>query len=281
MSRLAYFAFVAAVPLAAQSPFYTDDTGTTPKGQLHFEFFNEFDSLQHDLYPSLRQNTTNMKLNYGVTDSLELDFDSPYLAIFRSRLTLPNRLNGVGDANLGVKWNFHKESLRVPAFGASFYVEFPTGDSRKQLGSGLVDYALNTMVQKSVTERTKLTGNLGVVFTGNNSTGLVGLQTRGRVYTGGTSVVRRFTGKLSMGMEWIGAISRNFDLGKSQLQFLGGGSYELRPGFQFNFAALGGWFVGSPLLGAQLGFSVDFAPPRLFKHGKTSPQSALRADLLP
>jgi hypothetical protein len=260
--RVALVALSIAYPLAAQSPFYTDDASTTSKGRFHFEFFNEFDALQHDLYPSIRQNTANMKLNYGLTDTIELDFDSPYLSIFRSRLTVPSRLNGVGDADLGVKWNFHKETpdSRLPALGVSMYFEFPTGDTNKQLGSGLVDYALNTMGQKSISERTKITANLGIIFAGNNSTGLIGLQTRGRVYTGGTSVVRKCTERLSLGVEWNGAISRNFDLGRSQLQFLGGGSYELRKGFLLNFALLGGRYVGSPLAGAQLGFSIDFPP---------------------
>ena len=267
MIRLASASLLIAFPLAAQSPFYTDDAGTTSKGQFHFEMYNEFDALQRDLYPSIRQNTTNMKLNFGLTDSIELDLDSPYISIFRSKILLPTRLNGVGDTDLGVKWNFHKETpdSRIPALGASAYFEFPTGDTNKQIGSGLVDYALNLMAQKSISDRTKITANLGIIFAGNNSTGLLGLQTRGRVYTAGTSIVRKFTERLSLGIEWNGAISRNFDLGRSQLQFLGGGSYELRKGFLLTFAALGGRYVGSPLAGAQLGFSIDFPPIGGFK----------------
>src|SRR6185369_2970418 len=258
--RLASIAVLAACRLLGQQPFYTDDAGTTPKGQLHFEFFNEFDALQHSLYPNIRQNTANMKLNFGVTDSIELDLDNPYLAIFRSQLTEPRNLNGIGDTNVGVKWNFHRESSdsRLPAFSATMYFEFPTGDEARQLGSGLVDYWLNGIVQKRISPRTKITGNLGIVFAGNTSTGLVGIQTRGRVYTGGTSIVRKFTERLSLGLEWSGAISRNFDLGRSQLQFLGGGSFEVRKGVAVDFALLGGHYVASPIIGAQLGFSIDF-----------------------
>ncbi len=265
--RLAHLILLIAVPLAAQPPFYTDDASTTSKRQLHFEFFNEFDALQHDLYPNIQQNTANMKLNYGVTDTIELDLDNPYLAIFRSRFTEPRNLNGVGDTNLGVKWNFHKESpdSRSPAFSATMYVEFPTGDTSRQLGSGLVDYWLNGIVQKSISDQTKVTANLGILFAGNDSTGLIGIQTRGRVYTGGISVVRRFTERLSLGVESTGAISRNFDLGKSQLQFLGGGSYEVRKGVGLTFALLGGRYVASPIVGAQLGFTVDFPAFRAAK----------------
>jgi hypothetical protein len=249
-----------ALPLSAQLPFYTDDASTTGKGQFHFEFFNEFDRLQDDLYPSIRQNTSNMKLNYGLTDSIELDLDNPYLAIIRSKVVEPTRLNGIGDTNLGVKWNFRKErkESKLPALSATMYFEFPTGDERQQLGSGLVDYWLNGIAQKSISDRTKVTANLGILFAGNTSTGLIGIQTRGRVYTGGLSAVRKFTERLSLGVEVSGAISRNFDLGKSQLQFLGGGNYELRKGFGLAFGVLGGKYVASPIVGGQLGFSIDF-----------------------
>ena len=128
-----------AEPLAAQLPFYTDDPAVTETGKWHFEFFNEFDVLQLQ-YPNVRQNTANYKLNYGLPFNLELDVDFPYLAIFTA-VGLPNAVGG-GDTNLGVKWEFHKESpgSRLPALGASLYVEFPTGDASRQLGSGLTDY---------------------------------------------------------------------------------------------------------------------------------------------
>jgi hypothetical protein len=258
--RLAHIVLLAAWPLAAQQPFYTDDAATTSKGRFHIEFFNEFDALQREQYPSLRQNTANVKLNFGITDRIELDVDAPYISIIRSRLNTPRRINGVGDADFGVKWNFLKESstsLR-PAFSATLYLEFPTGDTQKQIGSGLVDYALNGIAQRSLSPRTKLTGNVGVIFAGNNSTGLIGVQTRGSVFTGGGSVVHTLTERLSLGVEFNGAVSHNFDLGKSQLTFLGGGSYDLRQGLGVHFAVLGGRYVASPVVGAQLGFSVDF-----------------------
>jgi len=74
--------------------------------------------------------------------------DVPYLAIFRAAETR-NTIGG-GDTNLGIKWEFHKESRgsRLPALGASLYIEFPTGDSSQQLGSGLIDYWLNLIAQK-------------------------------------------------------------------------------------------------------------------------------------
>src|SRR5437773_7462780 len=196
--------FCMAAPLSAQLPFYTDDPAVTERGKWHFEFFNEFDALQHPQYPNLRQNTANCKLNYGLPYNLELDVDTPYLAIFRA---LGTTSTGGGDTNVGMKWNFHKESQasRLPDFGASLYVEFPTGDSRRQLGSGLTDYWLNLIARKSVSSKTRITGNMGYLFTGNTSTGVLGIATtRGHVLTGGLSIPHEVTSRLTQGLEVYG-----------------------------------------------------------------------------
>jgi hypothetical protein len=88
LARLFALCTCLAAPLSAQLPFYTDDPAVTERGKFHFEFFNEFDALQHQ-YPNLRQNTTSYKLNYGLPHNLELDVDFPYLAIYRF-LETPN-----------------------------------------------------------------------------------------------------------------------------------------------------------------------------------------------
>jgi len=245
-------------PLAAQLPFYTDDPAVTAPGRWHFEFFNEFDVLQLQ-YPNIRQNTANYKLNYGLPFNLELDVDVPYLAIFRA-VGLPDAAGG-GDTNLGVKWEFHKESRgsRVPALGASLYIEFPTGDANRQLGSGLTDYWLNLIAQKSLSDTTRMNGNLGYLFAGNTSTGVLGIQaTRGHVYTGGVSILHDFTTRLTLGGEIYGGYTNNGNLGRSQLQILAGGQYLVRRGLTFDFGLLVGKYVASPRIGGQIGFSMDF-----------------------
>ncbi len=243
--------------LHAQLPFYTDDTGVTERGKWHFEFFNEYDALQLQ-YPNVRQNTANFKLNYGLPHNLELDLDAPYLNIQRAPGSQPS--SGFGDTNLGIKWTFHNESQgsRLPALGASFYTEFPTGDASKQLGSGLVDYWLNFIGQKSISKRTRITGNLGILFAGNTSTGVLGLQnTRGQVYTGGLSLLHDFNSRLTLGGELFGGYAENDNLGKTQLQAMAGGQYAVRNGLSFCFGLLGGKYVASPRVGGQIGFAVD------------------------
>jgi hypothetical protein len=252
-------ALVYSVPTLAQLPFYTDDPAVTAPGQWHFEFFNEVDALQSSQYPDLRQNTSNLKLNYGLPHSLELDVDSPYLSVFRA--TGMQSANGIGDTNLGVKWNFHKASqhLRLPNLGASLYVEFPTGDRQKQLSSGLTDYWLNFIAQEPLSEKTRININWGYLFAGNTSTGVLGIETtRGHVYTGGASVLHDFTPRLTLGIETYGGLSSSDALGRSQLQFLAGGQYVIRDGLALSFGLLSGKYVASPRIGGQVGFSMDF-----------------------
>jgi hypothetical protein len=160
-----------------------------------------------------------------------------------------------------MKWRFHQNSARshIPSLAASLYIEFPTGNVRQQLGSGLHDYWLNAIAQEPFSDKTRLTANLGYLFAGNTSTGVLGVQTaRGQVLTGGLSMLHDFTPRLSLGMEAYGARGDTTGLGKDQLQFLAGGSRQLRNGLSFTFAVLGGKYDASPRIGGQLGFTVDF-----------------------
>jgi hypothetical protein len=251
--------FCGTESVLAQLPFYTDDPAVTERRKWHFEFFNELDALQSSQFPDLRQNTANLKLNYGLPRNLELDVDAPYLSV--SRATGVQSSKGIGDTNLGVKWNFHKASpgSHLPALGASLYIEFPTGDTHKQLSSGLTDYWLNFIAQEPLSEKTRINANFGYLFAGNTSTGVLGIQTvRGHVYTGGVSLLHDFTSRLTLGIEAYGGLSSNDALGRSQLQFLAGGDYQLRNGLALSFGLLGGKYVASPRIGGQIGFSMDF-----------------------
>src|SRR5436305_10662526 len=86
----------------AQQPFSTDDADVTPRGTTHVEVFNEHDWLQSGQRPHLRQNTLNMRVNYGLTNRLELDLDAPLIAIFNASPSTPQRPFGVGDTNFGL-----------------------------------------------------------------------------------------------------------------------------------------------------------------------------------
>ena len=147
---------------------------------------------------------------------MEIGIAAPVLTIFNASGPNPRTVTGVGDMNLSVKYNFRKEqeNSRVPALTLAFNLELPTGDIRRQLGSGLADFYLNGILQKSLNQRTKLRLNSGILFSGSESTGVIGIKRRGTVYTGGGSLIRQFTPKLQLGVELTGAMTSDFQLGK-------------------------------------------------------------------
>ena len=228
------------VPARAQMPFYTDDSAVTDPGKFHIELFDELDGLQSSQFPDLRQNTANFKANFSPIRHLELDLDAPYLAINRAPGSASSK--GIGDTNLGAKWNVREtpQDTLLPAFAVSFYVEFPTGDERQELGSGLADYWLNFIVQKPLSNETRINVNLGLLFAGNTSTGAVGIQTRhGQVYTGGISLMHDVTPRLTLGGELYGGVSDNAGLDKTQLQAMVGAQYTIRDGMTLCLGVLG------------------------------------------
>lgn len=257
ISGLLSFAPIAA---QAQQPFVTDDAEVTPRRKLHFEFSNEFDLLQHSAFPNRMQNTADFELDYGLFENIEIGIESPLLSIFNAPGTSPRLAAGPGDTNLSVKYNFYKERKHtwLPAMAVSMSVEFPTGDASRQLGSGLTDYYLNTIFQKSLSESTTLRLNGGLLFAGNQTTGVIGIKTRGKVFTGGASWVRSFNDKLSLGAEFTGAVTNNFQLSKGQLQVQVGGNYAIKKHCTLDFGVTAGRFPASPRVGWQLGLSIDF-----------------------
>ncbi len=266
-STLCHLSFVslllafAAATVNAQQPFITDDVDTTPKRHFHFSFSNEFDLLQRVSYPSTKQNTADFELDYGLLDGVEIGIEAPLLTIFNAAGTVPGRPSGIGDTNFSVKYNFLKERehSRRPALAIAANFEIPTGDVERGLGSGLSDFYMNGILQKSVTNRTTLRLNGGILFSGNETTGAVGfLKTRGTVFTGGGSLVKEFCPKLQLGIELVGATSKNFDLGQALLQTTFGGNYQFRKNATLDFGVVAGKHEASPRLGAKLGVSIDF-----------------------
>lgn len=261
MTALLALALAWPAPAAAQQPFSTDDADVSPKGATHVEVFNEYDWLQKSQQPHVRQNTLNMRVNYGVTDRLELDLDAPLLMIFNESTTTPQRPFGVGDTNFGVKYNVREDDhgARGIAVALAAYVEVPTGDPSTSLGSGATDVWVYGAIEKALLDRTTLRLNGGYLFVGNTSTGVVGITTttHGHIATMGGSLVQAMSDKLQLGAEITGAATINGDLNRGQLQFLVGGSYALRNSLSVDVGFIVGHFAASPRAGIQLGLSLD------------------------
>jgi hypothetical protein len=159
-----------------------------------------------------------------------------------------------------MKYNFltEREHSGRPALAIALNLELPTGDTKRQLGSGLADFYMNGILQKSLTAKTKLRLNGGILFSGNDTTGVVGIKTRGTVFTGGGSLVKQLNGRLQLGVELTGAVTRSLQLGKGQLQGQFGGNYLIKNNVSFDFGVIAGRFSASPRVGAQVGVSIDF-----------------------
>ena len=252
--------FLATATPQAQQPFYTDDADVTPRGHFHFEFSNEIDLLQRSSFPTLKQNTADFELDYGLFEGVEIGIESPLLSLFNNAGTIPNRLSGIGDTNFSLKYNFHKEreNSRLPAMTVGLNLELPTGDTKRQLGSGLSDFFMNGILQKSLSKKTKLRLNGGILFSGNTTTGVVGIKSRGTVVTGAASLIKQFTPRVGLGVEVSGALTKNLQLGKGQLQTLLGGNYQFKKNVSLDFGIIVGKYAASPRAGAQLGISVDW-----------------------
>ena len=260
LAILLFCVSLCSVTVYSQIPFYTDDADTTPKRQFHLEMYNEHDVLQKSAYPVKRQNTFVFTLNYGLTKNLELGVNAPYITLINSRIVESGAVSGQGDVQFGMKYRLRAErdGSKLPAFAIVFYAEAPTGSVRKELGSGLTDYWLYGIAQKSLTKRTTARVNGGVLFSGNSSTGLIGIRTeRGHVYTGNVSLVRSFSDKLNLGAEVFGAVTSNFILDRGQLTGQIGAQYALTNKVTLTFGVLGGRFSASPRAGVHLGFSYN------------------------
>jgi hypothetical protein len=257
---LTAFVALAAFQTHAQQPFLTDNADVAVYHRWHLETNNEYDFLPRSSSPSLRQDTQTIKFSYGLFGNCEVGMDFPFIAIFNSQSSGLGTPFGLGDTDYSVKYNFHKEKAGSswPGITASLNIEPPTGNARLKLGSGLIDYYLNGIFQKTLSSKNTLRVNAGATFVGNTLTGVVGISTRGSVFTGGASFVRQFTRTLDLGLEIYGGHTVNAALGRDEFQQQLGGNYEVAKGLTIDFGVIAGQAVGSARFGFQLGFSKDF-----------------------
>ena len=253
--------FCIAAGIYAQPPFVTDDADVTEKGKFHLEITNELDWLQTSALPVKYQNGTRVTAAYGVVKNVEVNVSVPILTLFIDRRDSSRFVTGIGDTSWGVKYNFLKEreDSRLPALTISGYVQLPTGDQNRSLGSGVADFGFYGVAQKSIGQKNTVRLNLGYIASGNTVEGGLGISlVRGGVFTGGASYVRKINEKLQLGAELTGAVTNNFRLSRGQLQTQFGGNYQLGEKITLDFGLIAGRFTASPRLGFQLGTSIDF-----------------------
>src|SRR4051812_44139997 len=238
--QLAALLLASGVFARAQQPFYTDDAHVADLHHWHLESNNEFDFLPGGSFPNLRQDAQTIKFSVGAFRQCEVGMDFPLIIIFNHPGYGLGTPIGLGDVDFSIKYRLHeeKEGSRVPAFTVSLNLEPPTGNPKKQLGSGLMDYYLNGIVEKTLTKRLTLRLNGGATFAGNTLTGVIGIKTRGTIFTGGASLVRQFTSKLDLGVEVTGGFTSNPQLGRGQRSWDGGGEYEVKKKQKVGFGGI-------------------------------------------
>jgi len=247
---------------SSQTPFVTDDADVTERGKVHLEFLNEYDVLQRSAEPSLRQNATLLSVTVGVYKNVEVGVEVPAIIIFNTADTIPRRPLGLSDvgANVKMKLNSEKPGSRMPALGFVFAVRFPTGNRARDLGSGVANYQIYGIAEKSLTKKIKLRGNAGVFLAGNTAEGVLGVRTtnNGRLFTGGISITKQYTERLLLGAELTGVTNGSLELSEGQLQTMFGGNYQLTKKLALDAGIVIGRFPASPRFGFLLGFSYDF-----------------------
>jgi hypothetical protein len=247
---------LACVSLA-QQPFATDDTEVTPLHEFHFEYANSYVALSKGVNPDLRQDTSNFVIQFGLLKGLEANIDFPLIYIARDTSSQLGSAFGLGDADFGLKWKLISEEPGQPHPGLTIsgFAELPTGNARKQLGSGFTDYSINSIVQKSFTETFVVHVNAGIQFSGNTLTGAIGIRTPGRIYSAGISAAKDFSQTLRLGIDLNGAELHTANARDRQLQLTVGGNLQIGTGRSFDFAVLTGW-SSAPRFGLVLGISA-------------------------
>lgn len=274
-------AALGAASASAQQPFATDDAEVTERGHLHFEYANEFYVLQKSAHPNLRQDTNNFVIQFGLFDGVEVNMDFPLIAIGNARGSGRSSVFGLGDVDFAAKWKLVQEApdgIR-PSFTVTAAAEFPTGNEKKQLGSGLTDYGVNAIFQKTF-GNTEVHANAGIQFAGNTQTGVVGIHTAGRILIGGLSAARDLSERLRIGLDLNGAEIHDGGRVEKQLQLTAGGNYVLSRNETLDFAVAAGWYDG-PRFGLVLGLSITSLRSLLFGNAAAQPHKRLELGVQP
>lgn len=184
LAAVLFLALASGVEAHAQQPFFNDNADVAEYHRWHVETNNEYDILAHSSYPALGQDTQTIKFSYGAFGNCELGMDLPLIAIFNAQQSGLGTPIGLGDTDYSIKYNFLKDKSgsKRPAITTSLNIEPPTGNSKLKLGSGLIDYYLNSTFQKTLSPKNTLRVNAGATFAGNTATGVVGITTRGTVF---------------------------------------------------------------------------------------------------
>jgi cobalt/nickel transport protein len=145
--------------LFAARPLTTDDAWTVERGKFQVE--TGLDFLREDNHD--RGFNPSLTFTYGVSDQMDLAIGSSYLFMHPKG---GENENGIGDTEVKLKYRLANEKDWRPAFAVAGILKIPTASESRGLGSGKVDFTINSILTKSLTKRLTLHFNLGYTFTG-------------------------------------------------------------------------------------------------------------------
>jgi hypothetical protein len=143
----------------AYRPLATEDAGVAGKGMAQVEMSQDYFKWNGD-----RENVLLFVPIYGITERIELSLEIPYL--FHNPAE-EKSVDGIGDINFVGKFLLLEEKDTRPAFTLKGVVKTKSGDEKKGLGSGDIDYSLVAVASKTIGDLT-LHGMLGYTFVGEN-----------------------------------------------------------------------------------------------------------------
>ncbi len=216
----------------AGPPFQTDDPTPVDLGHYEFYVFSQFDGTPAEADPT----GPAFEFNWGAIPNIQLHAILPFGAAIPSNNpvyapggTGPSAF-GLTDMELGVKYNFIKQTPHRPAIGSFTMFEIPTGSYTRGLGVGKVWYKLPLWAEKEFGSWS-LVGGMG--YTVVPQTGY-----RNYLY-GGYLMKKTVNERLELSAEVFSHAREGFATAQTQASTLidAGGYYHFRqPGLQLLFA---------------------------------------------
>jgi hypothetical protein len=145
------FPFFSASVFAAH-PLITDDAGTQGKGRFQLEVNSEV-NYDKESEAGVKTKTTGGEvaaiLSYGIIEKVDVVLRIPYQWLkIKEDGEIVSREKGLSDISLELKWRFYERD------GWSFALKpgatFPTGNEKKDLGTGKVTYHIFFITTKEI-----------------------------------------------------------------------------------------------------------------------------------
>jgi len=193
----------------AGPPFVTDDPEVPPVGgwEINIPFTLQRTPGITDMQAPL------FDLNYGLPN-IQLEFDAPVAVV---RDDGRGTAAGLGDFLLGIKWRFFEDKHSRVQLGIYPQVFAPTGDAKRDLGSGRPTYELPLLAERSWDKWTLYTETAYWLQTAS---------CQKNYWFAGAVLQHDITYRLSVGVELFGNTQKQSD-SRPDIAFNIGGSFKL------------------------------------------------------